>query len=215
MSVHSTSSPDLLTVADEAHAQTSAALGDRPLEAVAWCSAHLYAVDRVLYRKAKGRAPKVPGRLKAAREADHALQQALHRLDRHVTGAVQPAHLTVQEASEQVRAGLVAHAAAERQLIRALDAVLTPQERRQLAERLQAAATLGPTRPHPYARPGPLLGTLDAFVDRIRDTLDNRLSPTGRPVRAARPPGRWGCYLMGVPYPEDAHDPAAEKENCS
>jgi hypothetical protein len=29
--------------------------------------------------------------------------------------------------------------------------------------------------------------------------LDNRVAPTGAPPASARPAGRWGCYLMGIP----------------
>ncbi len=46
-----------------------------------------------------------------------------------------------------------------------------------------------------------LVGRLDACVDRVRDLMDNRVVPTPRRSRTARQPGRWGCYLMGTPYP--------------
>ena len=200
---------DLLAVVTEPHERALAALedpGSGPLAAVAWCSGHLVAADCVLYGAAQRHARNGRQRVRALRAVDHALQQALCRLDRRLTGDVHLVDVPVSVIAQQVRERLLAHAEGERRLIASLQAVLGPAEQQELAEALSTVTLDAPTRPHPHTRHTPassLVARIDAVVDRVRDTLDNRVVPTGRPPRAARASGRWGCYLMGVPYPED------------
>lgn len=200
---------DLLAVASEPHDRALAALEDRhgPLAAVAWCSMHLAAADRVLYAAARRRVPGGRQRVSALRAVDRGLQQALCRLDRRLTGDVHVADVPVATLADEVRDRLRRHAEAERELVEALVTALPATEREKLAHRLARAMATAPSRPHPHNRHTPLSALLcwaDALVDRARDAMDNRVDPTGRPVRAARPLGRWGCYLMGTPYPSDA-----------
>lgn len=205
---------DLLAVVDEPHDLVLAALEDPEvggLSAVTWCSEHLVAADRVLYRAAQRHVPDAKRRVHAARAADHALQQALCRLDRRLTGDVHLSVRTVDALAEQVRERLQVHAQAERRLVAALVEALAPGEQQELAHRLAAATTAAPTRPHPHTRHTPLsalVARVDAVVDRARDVLDNRTVPSDRRVRGARVPGRWGCYLMGAPFP-----PMTSREN--
>ncbi|MEX2289451.1 MAG: hemerythrin domain-containing protein [Mycobacteriales bacterium] len=200
---------DLLAVSSEPHDRALAALEDRvgPLAAVAWCSAHLAATDRVLYAAGKRRLPGGRGRVNALRAVDRSLQQALCRLDRRLTGDVHVADVPIATLADEVRDRLRQHAEAERELVEALSTALTAPEREKLAHRLARAMATAPSRPHPHNRHTPLSTLLcwaDALVDRVRDAMDNRVDPTGRPARVVRPPGRWGCYLMGTPYPTDA-----------
>jgi hypothetical protein len=200
---------DLLAVTTGPHDRTLAALEDPDsgaLAAVAWCSGHLAGADCVLYRAAQRHAKNGRQRVRALRAVDHALQQALCRLDRRLTGDVHLVGVPVEAIAQQVKELLRAHADGERRLVGSLQAALGPAEQQELAEALLAATLDAPSRPHPHTRHTPLsslVARIDAAVDRVRDTMDNRVVPTGHPPRGARPSGRWACYLMGVPYPQD------------
>lgn len=175
-----------------------------PLAAVAWCSAHLVAVHRVLYTAARRQLPDGRRCVRAQRVVDHRLQQALCRLDRRLTGDTHLSGVPVEELVDEVRARLHGHAEAEGDMVGELMTALGREQQEQLGTRLAKAMRCAPTRPHPHTRHMPLAGLvsrLDACVDRARDSLDSRVVPTPRRSRAAREPGRWGCYLMGTPYP--------------
>lgn len=207
---------DLLAVTCEAHARVLDALDDPGRTgptAVAWCSAHLAAVDQVLYSAAHRHDPGgTRSDLRAARRADHLLQQELFRLDRRLTGDVHVASVPVERMARGVREALQQHAGAERRLVGSLQVRTTPEEQQAVADALRGATTEGPTRPHPHTRHTPLaglVGRIDAGVDRVRDVLDNRVAPLGRRTRPARPMSRWGAYLTGSPYPDEPSAPAA------
>lgn len=172
--------------------------------AVAWCSAHLAAVDRVLYAAALRHLRRQRPAVRAARAVDHVLQQALCRLDRQAMGDVTLADVPVAVLVAQVQHALDAHAEAESVLVTGLERALSRRERQALAQRLEAAMNTAPTRPHPHTPHtplSPLVSWCDALVDRARDVMDNRADALGRPVRAVRRPTRWGSYVMGLPYP--------------
>lgn len=202
-------STDLLAVVSEPHLRAMSALefpDAHVLPAVAWCSAHLAAVDRVLYGAVRRHVPRSRQRLHAARQVDHHLQQAIFRLDRRLTGDVHLVGISVESLAGEVRQALEAHVEVERRLVAMLQALLSQQEQRELAAVLLAATAEAPTRPHPYTRHTPLAGvvaSVDALVDRVRDVLDNRVAPLGRRRRRVRPAGRWGSYLMAAPYPTE------------
>lgn len=194
----------------EPHARALEALdGDAPDVpiAVAWCSAHLVAADRMLYAAVQRRVPDGRRLVRGARQIDHTLQQAVCRLDRRLTGDQHLADVPVAVLVDQVRELLQAHADAEHQLVLVLEALLDRPEQQQLAASLSAATGDAPTRPHPHTRHTPasgLVARVDAAVDRARDAMDNRVVSVGRRQRATRPVGRWGSYLLGTPYPNDA-----------
>lgn len=207
---------DLLAVVEEPHDLVLAALEDPQvggLSAVTWCSEHLVAADQVLYVAAQRRLVDGRRRVRALRAADHLLQQALCRLDRRLTGDVHLSVRSVDALAAQVRERLQGHAEAERQLVAALAGELALREQRELADRLAEATATAPTRPHPHTRHTPLaalVARVDAAVDRARDVLDSRTVPADRRVRHAREPGRWGCYLMGAPFPRTTQDEPAD-----
>ncbi|HVM26657.1 MAG TPA: hemerythrin domain-containing protein [Mycobacteriales bacterium] len=213
MSISVRTTDDLLTAAvAEPHDRAVEALEDRWPDAVVWCSAHLSAVDRVLYPALQRHVPGGRREVRRVRAVDHRLQQAVCRLDRRLTGATHLAPIPLPVLGDQVRAALLDHAEAERVLLQALQAILDQQRQEELVHRLADAMTTAPTRPHPHTPHTPLAavtGWLDAVADRARDVMDNRVDPTGRPGRAVSPCGRWGCYLMGIPYPQDR--PAARR----
>lgn len=194
----------------EAHDHVLAGLGEPERAgpaAVAWGSAHLVAVDRVLYAAARSVLPDARRRLHLLRLTDRSLQRALFRLDRRLTGDVHLDGVPVSEVAHEVHGRLRDHVRRERRLLDALSAALTPEQCRDLAERLAAATATAPTRPHPHTPHTPasrLVSWADAVVDRVRDVMDNRTTALGRPVRAPRPQGRWGSYLLGAPSGPDA-----------
>lgn len=200
-------STDPLTATVQAtHDHVLAALAEPERDgpaAVAWCSAHLVAADRVLYGAASRRSHTPLGDV---RSADHLLQQAVNRLDRRLTGDTHLDRVPVQQVAGEVRSRLEAHAAAEARVVQQLLDAVDDDEAQALADRLSEVTSLAPTRPHPHTPHSPasgLVGRLDAAVDRVRDVLDNRTASTGRPLRPPRPLGRWGSYLMGRPPPSD------------
>lgn len=214
MTHEQTGPADLRAAVDAAHHTVASALDDpeqHGATAVAWCSAHLAAVDAVLYGAASRRVVGPRTALRAARHADHALQQAANRLDRRLTGDTHLDHVPVEAVAAEVRDRLADHRRAEGRLVSALSYALPGDQLTELGRRLTAATTQGPTRPHPHTHHTPLsalVSRVDAIADRVRDALDNRVPATGRPVAAPRPLGRWGRYLMGAPSgpPEQQSD---------
>lgn len=209
---------DLNAVLTDAHDHALAELehGD-PVAAIAWCSAHLAAADRVLHPVAQRRLPGGRRRLRCVRAEDHLLQQALCRLDRRLTGAVHLTGIPVGVLVQKVREHLHAHIAAEDELVDCLVPLLAPEERQDLAVRMVTATAAAPTRPHPHTRHTALSGLVarvDAAVDRVRDVMDNRVAPTTREPRPPLRPGRWGCYLMGVPYPPPEQQRAWQEQEA-
>ncbi len=204
----STDDRDLSSLAARAHEHVVTALEEPEQQGpagVAWCSAHLGAVDAVLHAEAHRRVPQARDRLRAARDADRVLQHALGRLDRRLTGDTHLDHVPVERVVGEVLSALDAHARTEERLLEPLVAALSVEERGELAERLEAATVDAPTRPHPHVPHTPFtpaVERLEAAVDRVRDALDNRVGATGRPLPAPRPLGRWGSYLTGSPWPD-------------
>lgn len=189
------------------HARVLAALDDpdtNSLAAVTWASTHLAAVERVLHPVAARLLPDGAARVRSQRAADHRLQQALWRLDRRLTGDLHLASASVPALEDAVRRGLAEHADGERDLVADLREALAPDGERALGELLDAAVRRAPTRPHPDTRHGRHGGALsfwsESVVDRVRDGLDCREVPTPHAVPVPLPLGRWGAYLMGVPY---------------
>jgi hypothetical protein len=209
MSTHVHGSTALARTAAEPHDVVLQALDEDPLAAVAWTSAHLVAVDQVLYRAMRRHVPGARARLRLVREVDRDLQRAACRLDRRLTGDHHLAELPVEQLAEQVRTCLHEHAQVESTVLEALAEALPEDDLQQLAVRMSDVMATAPTRPHPHTRHTPLSGLIariDAEVDRVRDVMDNRVVATGRPRRAVRPLGRWGAYLTGTPYASSGAD---------
>lgn len=173
-------------------------------EAVAWMSAHLAAVDCVVHPAVRRALPTGRQRALELRACDHLLQQALCRLDRRLTGDVHLAGLPLQDYVDDVRDRLGDHVALEDRAVEELSTRLASDDQQALAARVEQAMVDAPTRPHPHTPHTPvaaLVAHLDAAVDRVRDLMDNRTTSTPHVLRPPRAPGRWGSYLMGIPYP--------------
>lgn len=207
----------LVDAVDHPHERALAALDDpttSSLTAVAWAATHLAAVERVLYPAAARALPSGDRRVRAQRGCDRRLHRALWRLDRRLTGDANIADEPVGELEDEVRAGLRQHSDGERALVAELERTLDDDAQRELAADLDEIVRLAPTRPHPdtpHTRlTGGLLFRLDAMADRFRDLMDGREVPTPRRSRPPRIPGRWGSYLMGLPYPPRARYAATD-----
>lgn len=191
---------------EHAHERASDALDDpavSSLVAVTWASAHLAAVQKVLYPLATRLLPDGRDRVDVQLAVDHRLQQVLWQLDRRLTGDVHLRSMSVDVLEAEVRRTLLDHTAGERSLVTDLDAVIEPRQRRALADGLATAMLRGPTRPHPNTRHGRYAGGLafwfDGVLDRARDGLDSRIVPTPHRTGASRPMTRWGAYALGSP----------------
>lgn len=191
---------------EHAHERASAALDDpaaSSLVAVTWASAHLAAVQKVLYPLAIRRLPGGRDRVHTQLAVDHRLQQVLWQLDRRLTGDVHLRSTSVDVLEAEVRRALHEHAVGERTLVTDLEGVVEPRQRRALADGLATAMLRGPTRPHPHTPHGRygagLVFWFDGVLDRARDGLDSRIVPTPHRTGASRPMTRWGAYAMGSP----------------
>lgn len=191
-----------MSAVDLPHLRATEALarpGRPALDAVAWLSAHLAAVDHVIHPVARGIRPGTAAVLRRQRAVDHHLHDALWLLDRRLTGDVNTARTPVETMLTGVRARLAEHVAVERELLEAVTSVLPEGLQRDLADRLAGAMLRAPTRPHPFTPHvglgGRLAFVVDGLLDRVRDGLDSRPVPT--PTRARTPPAgsRWGPYF--------------------
>lgn len=198
---------EILSEVEHAHWHAAAALDDRDansLVAVSWASAHLAAVERVLYPLAARTLPDGPGRVRRQLAVDHRLQQILWALDRRLTGDIHLGRESVRELEDGVRRRLREHVDAERTLIADLRSALGPERQSAVSDELSRAMMRGPTRPHPNTGHSRLTGGLPFWfggaVDRVRDALDSRSVPTPHREPVPRPLARWGAYLLGVPY---------------
>lgn len=192
---------------DSAHAEAREALGQDALTAVAWCSAHLVAVERVLHPAASRHLPDARSAVQAAWSADRELERAVHRLDRRLTGDVHLAEVPVEQLEADVERCLRVHEGVEQRLVDALERALDDDQRSELAALLVDATGRAPTRPHPHVSRTHLaahLGhTVESWVDRWRDLLDNRAVPGLGAAPTPKTPGKWSYYLAGVPFPAE------------
>ena len=199
-------SPELLTELGHAHEHVLDGLDDpseNTFAAVTWASAHLAAVDRVLYPAACAALDDGRERVRALQAVDKRLQLVLWELDRRLTGDVHLRRVPVQVLENGVRRALQAHVEGETALVHDLVRVLSAEQQRELVTRLATALLRSPTRPHPDTRHGRRSSGLtfwfDGVVDRIRDSLDSRIVPTPHRTSVPRPVTRWGAYALGTP----------------
>jgi hypothetical protein len=199
--------PSLRAATDRVHCGVEQALDARDrsiLDAVWWLSTHLAATARVVHPVACRVLP--AGRQQEARRRASArsVLQLLWALDRSLTGDGRSIRRSPDSLLTQLRPLLRESAAAERELLSELEAVLSPQELETLYVRYRRAVQHGPTRPHPLAPTGgrlhALMCRLEGDIDRLRDAMDNRHIPIQRD-RRPRITSPWGQYLLGTVEP--------------
>ena len=192
----------LAVTAAAAHNRARAALArpDRVMDAVVWLSAHLTAMEHVVYPFIRTNLPMHRADLEVQRRLTRRMQRTLRLLEQHLAGD----GLAPPGSSDRLRGELMAlideHEAGEAALLACLSDI-ADEAALDLAERYDQAIGHGPTRPHPHGphrgKLGALTYTLDAARDHILDVLDSRHVPLPRPPRPHQEVGRWGRYLLG------------------
>jgi hypothetical protein len=202
-----TAQPDLsrehsfLDYVDDAHIQALEALDDdRAMDAVVWLSTHLAAGRRTLERVALRRRTH-SGAVRTQRVVDRRLERLLRVTEQRFSGDALAAALDGDELEVALARAVVEHAHAEAAWLPALVSSMRVEDVDELERSYQAALSAAPTRPHPHAPHRGPLGVaafrVDAWRDRVMDTMDSRHVPTPRPPRSSVVPGRWGRYLLG------------------
>jgi hypothetical protein len=195
-----------LHVIEDAYDHALGALGDEkapPLDAVVWMCAHLAALEHVVHREMT-RLCNGPD-VNASRSGSFQLERTLRTVEQLACGDA----LTLNVDGETVRRRLVtqlrAQAEREHRLLDRLSACMPVDEQRRLVADYEGALAHAPTRPHPHAPHGRMLGwlafRLNGPRDRIMDTLDSRPTPTPHRPRKPVKSTRWGDYLLGVTNP--------------
>lgn len=182
---------------DAAHAGALAAMDDqRYLDAVVWLSAHLAAMQRSVHRAAR-RSPY----LAEVRAADRGLETVLRRVEQHFAGDGLAAQFDESELDGALRRSFELHCRTEKALIDDLTESLPLEQLPALATAYADALRHAPTRPHPHVPHNGILGAvafrIDAWRDKVMDTMDGRHVPAPRDEPTRKTPGRWGNYLLG------------------
>ena len=179
---------DLLSAPDAAQRALSGARGsgsDRDRDAIAWISAHLAWLDRVIYPSAD-RHLHAAAEVRAQRAATHRLALLVRHLHAEIDGDGGVPLADVPALRTAVLAALRDHSANERDLLARLREQLTAPQWAQLTGRYAERLQRGPTRPHPHTprsgAPGRVAYRLSTWADRLLDVLDSRVV---RPVPAA------------------------------
>lgn len=206
-----------LHVIEDAYERALAALDDPgapPLDAVVWMCAHLAAVEHVVQRELTRYldAPDVS----AFRRNAVALERTLRTLEQLASGDALTSRVDGVSVRRAFLDQLQAQADHEHRLLDRLAERLSPAEQSRLVADYERALWHAPTRPHPHAPHGRLLGWLAFHLngprDRIMDTLDSRPTPTPHRPRKPIKSSRWGDYFLGVTNPgalrEDQHSSA-------
>lgn len=176
--------------------------------AVAAFSAHLSAMETVVYPEAARRVPDGRPRTAALRALAREASSVMRGIEQYVQGDL---HRPLRGLAD-LRADLAdltdAHARAEDGLIRDLEAALSETERHRLRADFERTMRRAPTRPHPHlghgsSRPSRLAARIAGHWDHLLDTMDAR-AVAGRPIKAPAPAGLWGWYLLGRPTAEQA-----------
>jgi hypothetical protein len=193
---------------NDARLAATAALTDdpaRPMDAVAWVSAHVTAVRRAVLPRAA--TPTERAAARQVRRRTHDVQAALRRLEQRYSGDGLVAGLDGDRLREVALDVLGEQWAAEERLLRLLggrmgaeaDAVVTAYRQ---------ALEVAPTRPHPHAPGrgplGALAFRLEGWWDRVLNTMDARHVPTPRRKRPSIVAGKWTGYLLGGMPPTGA-----------
>jgi hypothetical protein len=187
----------LIEATDAAHRGALAAMDDgRYLDAVVWLSAHAAAMQRSVHRTARhSRA------MAELRAADRGLETVLRRVEQHFAGDVLAAQINESELDGSLRRAFELHCRTEKALLDELAETMSREQLAALAAAYADALRRAPTRPHPHVPHSGVLGAVafrvDAWRDKMMDTMDGRHVPSPRHISPRKAPGRWGRYLLG------------------
>lgn len=192
--------------------------GDGAMDAVVWLSAHLAAMEHVVYPVMADLLTEQRADLARLRPLTRRMLRGLRTLEQRHAGDGQMAGRSVEELHERLLTTMDAHVALECALLTRLVAALGDDATVGLARRYEAAVGRGPTRPHPHGphrgRLGGIAYALDALRDHVLDVLDSRNLPLPKDEPAQREVGRWGRYLLGGVDP-DSMPRAADPEQAT
>ena len=195
----------LSETATAAHDRARTALtgpASRTMDAVVWLSAHLTAMEHVVYPFVRATLPTSRTELDQQRRLTRRMQGALRSLEQRWSGdGLAPAGSSDQLRS-QLTVMLAEHEQGEEALLARLLDTISDEAALTLAESYGHAIGHGPTRPHPHGPHRGKLGrvtyALDAARDHILDVLDSRHVPLPRTAQPHRQVGRWGRYVLGL-----------------
>jgi hypothetical protein len=179
----------LAETATTAHHRARAALASPDhlvMDAVVWLSAHLTAMEHVVYPFVRTNLPTNRKQLDEQRRLTRRMQRTLRSLEQQWAGdGLAPPDPDARLLS-QLTALIAEHEKGEEALLARLSDI-TDEAAQNLVERYDRAIGHGPTRPHPHGphrgRLGQLTYAFDAARDHILDVLDSRHVPLPRPVR--------------------------------
>jgi len=189
------------TAAAHKRARTALASHVSRMDAVVWLSAHLTAMEHVVYPFASVNLPEERADLDKQRRLTRRMQRVLRSLEQLWAGDALARSDSSDRLRDQLSLLMAEHEELEDALLDRLSANITDEAGMALAERYDRAIGHGPTRPHPYGprqgKLGRLIYAFDAARDHILDVLDSRHVPLPRTPQPPRPVGRWGRYLLG------------------
>jgi hypothetical protein len=191
---------DLRAVVSHADSEAERLLepdGPVPLDAMAWLSAHIAAMDRAVYPVVRRSVPQGKEIVAHQRVVAAKLCRTLRVVERRHSGDVLASGLDSGRMLGVLHEHLVAHQIVQAELVDALERELSDAEQSIVITAYQRALEHAPTRPHPHLGRGPLMFRLDAMRDRVLDVMDGRTSTVPRVPRHQIVPGRWGAYLLG------------------
>lgn len=187
----------LTEATDASHRGALAAMDDgRYLDAVAWLSAHVAAMQRSVHGSARR-----SHTLAEVRAADRGLETVLRRVEQHFAGDALAAQFGEQQLDGALRHAFRLHCRTEKALLDELIETLPREQMAALAAAYADALRRAPTRPHPHVPHNGILGAvafrLDAWRDKVMDTMDGRHVPAPRIEAPRKEVGRWGRYFLG------------------
>ncbi len=202
-----------LHVIEDAYEHALGALRDEqapPLDAVVWMCAHLAALQHVMHREMSRLCDGTD--VNAFRRRSFQLERTLRTVEQLACGDALTLNVDADTVRRRLIAQLQAQAEHEHRLLDRLTDAMSGGDQRRLVADYGRALAHAPTRPHPHAPHGRMLGwlafRLNGPRDRIMDTLDSRPTPTPHRPRKPIKSTRWGDYFLGVTNPG-----AIEKRN--
>jgi hypothetical protein len=214
-------SDPLTQSSEEAHARARALLtgADPPvMDAVVWLSAHLAAMELIVYPVMATTLTDHQDELERQRAATRRMHRGLRLVEQRYAGDGLSRVDSVGARPDRLAVMMEQHAARERTLLAHLAEALDEPTASSLAMRYEEAVRHGPTRPHPHGphrgRLGRLTYAFDAIRDHLLDILDSRHVPLPKDAPPQRKVGRWGRYLLGGIDPEPT-PPVADLEATS
>jgi len=196
--------PDPVAVVTEANRRAASTLRSTdadPLDAVAWASAHLAALERTLVPLARRLGHESRAETAEIRRLGRRLHLELRRLEQRSSGDALIARSDPRALRARVVDRLEEFTTAETAMLTRLFAELGSDVTAVAVAAYSRSLGVAPTRPHPHTPHRGLLGAVafrvEALRDRVLNTMDGRHVPVPRPRRTVREPGRWGQYLLG------------------